>query len=151
MNLNLPSLFVGQPSPGKSTAFKTGITEPINSIDFNEYVISNFTCSGLLKLLSTAQAAYIASTEITEFLLKVLKSDDESNLTNDTVLCKLYSGDPCNEVFAKTNSISVEENLAFCISGATQLKSVSHIVSRMDNGTVFFLPFPDARTQCNYP
>jgi len=145
MNLNLPSLFVGPPSPGKSTAFKTGITEPINLINLNEYVISNFTCSGLLKLLSTAKAAYI------EFLLKVLKSDDENNLTNDAVLCKLYSGDPCNEVFTTTNSISVEENLAFCISGATQLKSVSHIVSRKDNGTVCFLPFPDARTQCNYP
>jgi len=137
MNLNLFSLFVGPPSTGKSTAFKTGITEPINSIGLNDYVISNCTCSGLLKLLSTAKAAYIASPEITEFLLKVLKSDDENNLTNAAVLCKLYSGELCNEVFATTNSRSVEENLAFCILGATQLKSVAHIVSRMDNGTGF--------------
>ena len=91
--------------------------EPLRKLGLDSEIISNSTSSGLTKLLSTKKAVYLANPEISEYLLKLFKNDDE-NCSGDTqLLCKLFSGEPCTSNYATENQRTLDENLAFCIIG----------------------------------
>ena len=116
-NLNTYFIFVGQPSTGKSPAIKAAVVQPFSKLNMTEELISSSTSSGLSKLLANNNAAYIVNPEISDYLLKVLKNNDENYSGDMELLCKLYSGESCCLKYSTENSRTIKEDCTLCILG----------------------------------
>ncbi|XP_066912003.1 uncharacterized protein [Clytia hemisphaerica] len=158
MNLNTYWLFVGQPTTGKSSAIKHGITEPIPD-PVKSSLISTTTGSGLTKLLSKKQQAYIVNSEISDYFMRFAKNDENSNGEIEN-LCKLYSGESITTNYATEDQRSIKTDIPFCILGSTQLKNASMMLATIDRSDGFwdrflfsvpppFRPCPDDQLKAN--
>ena len=120
LGLNIFSIFVGPPQTAKSPAFKDAVTDPLNSHpELN--VISKTTSSGLTKTISKFEKCYIASAEIYEYQMYMLKNDDENAIGDSQLLCKLFSGEQCELNYATENRRTISQYCSFCILGKKQL------------------------------
>jgi len=137
LNLNTFAIFVGPPTTGKSSAFKAVISEPLSAFGLFQEIISSTTTSGLTKKLSETKKVLIANPEISEYLLKLFKNDDDNCNGESQLICKLFSEESSNINYATEHQRSIDENIAFSIIGATQVKFMTHILSKMDNGGGF--------------
>ena len=133
--INLFTIFIGHPGTGKSPAIEK-IINPLreNTEIGREILISRSTSSGLVKLLAKHGKAFVCSPEIYDFLIKLLKNDDETASGDIQLLCKLFSGEPATYHFATESARDIEQNTPFCLLGATQLQNAAKIVYRMDQG-----------------
>lgn len=133
--INLFTIFIGHPGTGTSPAIEK-IINPLreNSDIGKEILISRSTSSGLVKLLAKHGKAFVCSPEIYDFLIKLLKSDDETASGDIQLLCKLFSGEPATYHFATETAQDIEPNTPFCLLGATQLQNAAKIIYRMDQG-----------------
>ena len=133
--INLFTIFIGHPGTGKSPAIEK-IINPLreNPEIGTEILISRSTSSGLVKLLAKHGKAFVCSPEIYDFLIKLLKNDDETASGDIQLLCKLFSGEPATYHFATESARDIEQNTPFCLLGATQLQNAAKIVYRMDQG-----------------
>ena len=77
--INRLTIFIGHPGTGKSPAIEK-IINPLreNTEIGKEILISKSTSSGLVRLLAKHGRAFVCSPEIYEFLIKLLKIDDET-------------------------------------------------------------------------
>ncbi|XP_066928517.1 uncharacterized protein [Clytia hemisphaerica] len=139
LNLNTYWLFVGQPTTGKSSAIKHGITDPIPD-SIKDSLISSTTSSGLTKLLSKKSEAYIVNSEISEYISRFAKND-ENNTGEIENICKIYSGETININYATENQRHLKGNIPFCILGSTQLKNISMLLATIDRNDGFWERF----------
>ena len=115
LGMNFFAVFVGPPSTSKSPAFKDAVTNPLNNKNLN--IISNTTSSGLTKMMSKTKSCFIANPEISEYLMRMLKNDDENCIGDCQLLCKLFSGEKCEVNYATENKRCLPEDCSFCILG----------------------------------
>ena len=133
--INLFTIFIGHPGTGKSPAIEKIINLLRENTEISrEILISRSTSSGLVKLLAKHGKAFVCSPEIYDFLIKLLKNDDETASGDIQLLCKLFSGEPAFYHFATESARDIEQNTPFCLLGATQLQNAAKIVYRMDQG-----------------
>ena len=93
--INLFTIFIGHPGTGKSPAIEK-IINPLweNTEIGKEILISKSTSSGFVKLLAKHGKAFVCFPEIYEFLIQLLKNDDEIASGDIQLLRKLFSGEP---------------------------------------------------------
>ena len=130
--INLYTIFIGHPGTGKSPAIEK-IVNPLrdNGCIGKAILISRSTSSGLVKLLAKHGKAFVCSPEIYDFLIKLLKNDDETASGDIQLLCKLFSGESATYHFATETARDIEPNTPFCLLGATQLQNAAKIIYRM--------------------
>ncbi|XP_057290903.1 uncharacterized protein LOC130613599 [Hydractinia symbiolongicarpus] len=124
----------GQPSTGKSPAIKVSVSNPLTGLDLHKELISCSTSSGLTKLLSKIQRAFIVNPEIQEYLLKIIKQNDENAASEVEILCKVFSGESCTFNYGTENRREISSDTTLCILGATQIKTLALLLSKMDMG-----------------
>ncbi|XP_066925005.1 uncharacterized protein [Clytia hemisphaerica] len=133
INFNLFSIFVGPPTSAKSPAFKYAVNDALKNItDLNLFTSS--TPSALTKKLAVHNRGFIINSEISSYLLKMHKNDDDNSDGNAQVLCKLFSGEKHEMAYATEQTRVIEENCSFCILGSTQVSNMAKIFSLIDNG-----------------
>ena len=93
---NLYTIFVGYPGTSKSSAIDHGCIKQMENTlqaDVNGCLLDRTTSSGLVKHLSKNGTAFIVSSEVSDVLNKLLKSDEETCSGDTMGLCKLFSGE----------------------------------------------------------
>ena len=88
---NLYTIFVGYPGTGKSSAIDHGCIKPIENTlqaDVKGCLLDRTTSSGLVKHLSKNVTAFIVSSEVSDVLNKLLKSDEET-CSGDTMVLSI--------------------------------------------------------------
>ena len=78
---NLYTIFVGYPGTGKSSAIDDGCIKPVENTlqaDVKGCLLDRTNSSGLIKHLSKNGTAFIVSSEVSDVLNKLLKSDEET-------------------------------------------------------------------------
>ena len=134
---NLYTIFVGYPGTGKSSAIDHGCIKPLENIlqaDAKGCLLDRTTSSGLIKHLSKNGTAFIVSSEVSDVLNKLLKSDEETCSGDIMVLCKLFSGERISFHYATEDAREIDANTPFSILGCTQMPNAAKLVARMDKG-----------------
>ena len=134
---NLYTIFVGYPGTGKSSAIDHGCIKPIENTlqaDVKGCLLDRTTSSGLVKHLSKNGTAFIVSSEVSDVLNKLFKSDEETCSGDTMVLCKLLSGERISYNYATEDAREIDANTPFSILGCTQMPNAARLVARMDKG-----------------
>ena len=121
------------------SAINHGHTKPMaieNTLqaDVTGCLLDRTTSSGLVKHLSKNGMAFIVSSEVSDVLNKLLKSDEETCSGDTMVLCKLFSGERISYNYATENAREIDANTPFSILGCTQMPNAARLVARMDKG-----------------
>ena len=156
VNFNLFSIFVGPPTSAKSPAFKYAVTDPMKDIpDLN--IFTQSTPSALTKKLARLHRGYIVNSEISSYLLKMHKNDDDNSDGNAQVLCKLFSGEKHEMNFATEQTRVIEENCSFCILGTVDILLFVTYFNQLNcvNFSCMYVPFKEkvdgpVRLYCYY-
>ena len=100
--------------------------------------------SGVVKHLSNNGTGLIVSSEISDVLNKLLKSDVETCSGDTVVSCKLFAGEQISFHYVPEGVTEIEANTSFSILGGTQMPNAAKLLAEMDKGQALL----DFRSMC---